>query len=69
MLLLLYLRGKSPQYPFDKRLGAEKPVWTLWRRENPHSLAGSRESNPGRPDLSPSLYQLSWLGHYQLFKK
>jgi hypothetical protein len=34
-LLLLYLPGKSPLYPVDKRLGgALEPGWTVWRSEN-----------------------------------
>jgi hypothetical protein len=31
----LYPIGKSPQYPFDRRLGGPpETIWTLWRKEN-----------------------------------
>jgi hypothetical protein len=34
-----------------------EPVWTLWRRGKSRSC---RESNPGRPDRSPSLHRMSY---------
>jgi hypothetical protein len=37
-----------------------RAVWTFCRRG--HCLASCRESNPGRPARSPSLYRLSYPG-------
>jgi hypothetical protein len=51
---LLNPRRKCPRYPLDRGLG-----WapgSAWRRENLHC----RESNPGRPVSSSSLYWLSY---------
>jgi hypothetical protein len=43
MSRLLYLRGNSPRYPLDRRLGgAPEPVWMLWRREKSLDCAGNR---------------------------
>jgi hypothetical protein len=44
--------------PTGKEVGwAPVPVWTLWSREKSYHC---RESNPGRPSPSPSLYRLNY---------
>jgi hypothetical protein len=48
----LYLQGKSPWYPLDRRLGGiQSPVWRRWSREKFPAPAGNRtlelrSSNP-----------------------
>jgi hypothetical protein len=34
--------GKSPRYPFYRRLGGRtpEPIWTIWRSENFFTLTG-----------------------------
>jgi hypothetical protein len=57
---LLYPRGKSPQYPLDKRLGGPQSRSRFCRMEKIFfPLLGIE---PSRPARSQSLYQLSYLG-------
>jgi len=43
---LPYQQRKSPRYPLDKRLCAQDPIWTQWRRQSLHNPCW--ESNLGR---------------------
>jgi hypothetical protein len=47
MLRLLYLQGKNPKYPLDRR---PESIWMLWKRDKSLSLV------TGHPACSASLY-------------
>jgi hypothetical protein len=52
-----YLLGKSPRYPFDRRLGGTpESVWLLWRTEKAVSPAGNCTSIPLSSSLKPGHY-------------
>jgi hypothetical protein len=62
---LLSPLGKSPQYSLYRRLvGPQSPLYTVIRRIS----CPCRESNPGSPAHSPSLYRLSYPGSF-LYRK
>jgi hypothetical protein len=43
MLRPLYIRGNSPSYSLDRRLGgAPEPVWAMWRMEKLFAAAENR---------------------------
>jgi hypothetical protein len=50
------LGGKSPRYPLDRLGGPLVCLDAVEKRQILHY----RESNPGRPSRSPSLYRLSY---------
>jgi hypothetical protein len=53
----------TPRQPFGCETGwAPDPVWTLWRRKKSYSC---RDSIPGRPVRSPSLYRLTYPDSYK----
>jgi hypothetical protein len=56
------LPEKAPTVPIGQETGrVPKSVWTLRRREKSYPC---RESNPGCPARSPSLYGLSYSGSF-----
>jgi hypothetical protein len=58
----LYPRGKSPQYPLDRRLGGPQ-TWSGQRGEEKIlPLLGLKLRSLGRPTRSQSLYRLRYPG-------
>jgi hypothetical protein len=59
----LYLQGKSPQYPLDRRLGGPQSQSGHGAEEkNSQSPSGIEPRSSDRPARSQSLYRLSYLG-------
>jgi hypothetical protein len=56
---LLYPRGNRLRYPLDRRLSEPRNRSGRCGEEN---ILPYRESKPGRPSRSPSLYRLSYYG-------
>jgi len=51
----LYTRGKSPCYPFDRRLGGSQSQSGRGDEEKKSFYCPCRELNPGRAARKPSL--------------
>jgi hypothetical protein len=61
----IYLRGKSPWYPLDRRLGGSQSRSGRGVEEkNSQPSQGFEPRSSGRPARSQSLYRLSYLGTY-----
>jgi hypothetical protein len=59
----LYLQGKSPCYPLDRRLGGPQGRSGRGGEEkNSQPPPGIEPYNPDRPVRSPALYRLSYHG-------
>jgi hypothetical protein len=62
-LLPLYLRGKGPQYPLNRRLGGPQSLSERCGDENYLLLLPGIELRPlGRPARSQSTYRLNYPG-------